>query len=61
MVLISARPVQVSTIITEKKLVDKKLEVHHEGVDLETAMDFGRITLKWISGNYVVRMGNCCN
>jgi hypothetical protein len=30
MVLISARIVQVFTVITEKKLIDKKLEVHHE-------------------------------
>jgi len=43
--------------MTEKKLIDRKSEVYYEDVNLETAMDFGRITLKRISGNYVVRIG----
>jgi hypothetical protein len=46
----------VSTVITEKKLIDKKFEAHHEDVNLENAMDFARITLKCVSGNYVVRI-----
>jgi hypothetical protein len=44
--------------MTEKKLIEKKLEVYLEDVNLETAMDFGKVTLKWNSGNYVVRMGD---
>jgi hypothetical protein len=43
----------------EKKLIYRKLEVYHEDVNLETAMDLVRIALKCISGNYVVRMGDC--
>jgi hypothetical protein len=44
--------------MTEKKLIDRKLDVNNEDVNLETAMDFGRIILKWISGNYIVRKGD---
>jgi hypothetical protein len=44
--------------MTEKELIDKKLDVYNEDVNLETAMEFRRIILKWFSGNYIVRMGD---